>query len=222
MKQQAEFILYSYFRSSASYRVRIALGLKGIEYEYRPVHLLNNGGEQRHKQYSQLNPSGQVPTLIHNGKPLGQSMAIITYLDQIRPEPQLFPLDPYLRGLNIQACEIINSGFQPLVNLSVLQEFGSFFDVGEEKRNSWCKLWMERSLKVLENFLAPHAGDYCFGTQVTAADCFLIPHFYGVDRYGASLGNFPALTRIRASCEGLEAFRKAGPGVQPDSPAVMP
>lgn len=214
----SEFILYSYFRSSASYRVRIALNLKNIAYEYRAVHLLKDGGEQHSAAYTQINPSHQVPTLIHNGKALGQSVAIIDYLEAIHPTPALFPKDPFARGLVLQACEIVNSGAQPLHNLRVLQELEKRFSASEAVKAEWSALWIGNGLEALENFLKPYAGAYCFGETVTAADCFLIPHLANADRYKVELNSYPVLSRIRANCDKLDAFIKAAPLAQPDAP----
>lgn len=215
----SDFILYSYFRSSASYRARIALNLKQINFEYRAVHLLNNGGEQHKDEYRKLNPSAQVPTLIHGDHVIGQSMAIIDYLDQIKPEPKLFPADAHKRALVIQACEIVNSGAQPLHNLNVLQELEKRFAATETQKNEWSSHWISRGLGALEGLLAKHAGDYAFGNQVSAADCFIMPHFANADRYKIALAPYPTLTRLRATYEKNPAFQKAAPGVQPDTPA---
>jgi len=214
----SEFILYSYFRSSASYRVRIAMNLKQIAYEYRAVHLLNNGGEQHKDDYRQLNPSAQVPTLIHGDRVIGQSMAIIDYLDQVRPEPKLFPADAYQRALVIQACEIVNSGAQPLHNLNVLQELEKSFSAGDAQKSEWSSHWIARALEALENLVAKRAGDYAFGNQVTAADCFIMPHLANADRYKVPLATYPTLSRLRGTYEKNPAFQKAAPAAQPDTP----
>jgi maleylacetoacetate isomerase len=214
----SDFVLYSYFRSSASYRVRIALNLKRVSYEYRAVHLLNKGGEQHSEGYRKLNPSNQVPTLIHGDHIIGQSMAIIDYLDQIKPEPLLFPKGAFQRALVIQACEIINSGAQPLHNLRVLQELEKRFGATEAQKNEWTSFWIATSLTALENFLNKHAGNFCFGQRVTAADCFLIPHLANADRFQVPLDPFPTLTHIRANCSAISEFQKASPLVQPDTP----
>lgn len=213
-----ETILYNYFRSSASYRVRIALNLKGIPFEYRAVHLLNQGGEQHQAEYKKLNPSAQVPTLIHNGHTLAQSMAIIDYLDHVQPEPPLFPKDAYERALVVQACEIVNSGIQPVHNLKVLQELGKRFGADQAQRDQWAKDWITQGLDVLEAFLKPHAGKFCMGDRVSAADCFVIPHLANADRYHVSLDTYPTLSRIRVNCNELAAFTKAAPSQQPDAP----
>lgn len=138
-----EFALYSYFRSSASYRVRIALGLKGIDYEYRAVHLLNNGGEQLKAEYALINPSHEVPTLIHkkDGQEfaVGQSVAIVDYLDRVAPLPPLFPQDPAERAKVLQVCEIVNSGIQPLHNLRVLKLLSTKFGADENQKNDWTR-----------------------------------------------------------------------------------
>ena len=212
------FVLYSYFRSSASYRVRIALNLKRINYEYRAVPLLNKGGAQHSEEYRKLNPSNQVPTLIHGDHVIGQSMAIIDYLDQIKPEPLLFPKGAFQRALVIQACEVINSGAQPLHNLRVLQELEKRFAATEAQKNEWTAFWIATSLTALENLLSKHAGNFCFGQRVTAADCFLIPHLANADRFQVPLDPYPKLTRIRATCASINEFQKASPLSQPDTP----
>lgn len=213
-----EFILYSYYRSSASYRARIALNLKGIAYEYRAVHLLSNGGEQKAESYRELNPSREVPSLVHNGRTVAQSMAIIEYLDLVRPEPRLFPSDPYQRALVVQACEIINSGIQPLHNLKVFDALAERFGADQEAKNAWARHWITEGLVALENLLKPYAARFCLGDAVTAADCFLVPQMTSGDRFEMDDSNIPTLTRVRANCEALKAFRDASPFNQPDTP----
>ncbi|HVK61009.1 MAG TPA: maleylacetoacetate isomerase [Bdellovibrionales bacterium] len=213
-----KFILYNYFRSSASYRVRIALNLKNIAYEYRAVHLLNGGGEQFSEEYRKLNPSREVPTLIHDGKAIGQSMAIIDYLDRVSPNPRLFPEDPFQRAQVMQACEIINSGAQPVHNLRVLGQLGERFGADQTAKNEWTKYWITYGLQSLEDLIRPHAGKFCFGDQPSAADCFAMPHFANADRFEVSMSAYPTLSRVRTSCEALEAIKKAAPSVQPDTP----
>jgi maleylacetoacetate isomerase len=213
-----DFVLYSYYRSSASYRVRIALGLKGIKYEYRPVHLLNSGGEQFKDEYAHLNPSREVPTLVHGGKALGQSVAIIHYLDAIHPQTPLFPREPFLHAQVLQACEIINSGTQPLVNLRVLAELERSDDYTPQRKQIWSAHWIRAGLKAFESLLTKTAGTYCFGHEVSAADVFLVPQMYSATRNNVSLEEFPLLHRIYKNCLQLEPFQKAAPEVQPDTP----
>lgn len=211
-----EFILYSYYRSSASYRVRIALKLKGIAYGYKAIDLLKD--DQYSNEYSKLNPSQQVPTLVHNGKNIAQSIAIVDYLDQIQPNPRLFPVDPYKRALVFQACEVVNSGIQPLHNLKVLIELEKRFGADQTKKDAWRAFWIQVGLESMETFLSQHAGEFSFGDTVTAADCFLIPHLANADRYKISVSPYKTLLRIQGNCQKLTAFRESAPGVQPDSP----
>jgi maleylacetoacetate isomerase len=166
-----------------------------------------------------MNPSEQVPTLIHKGKPIGQSMAIIDYLDQIHPEPLLFPKDAYQRSLVMQACEIINSGAQPMMNLTVLRELEKRYLADQIKKDEWAYFWIEMGLKAFENFAKSHAGTFSVGNSITAADCFLIPHLTNAVRFKVSLDPYPNLQRIKASCANLDPFRKAAPDVQPDTPS---
>lgn len=208
------FALYGYFRSSASYRVRIAMNLKNLNYEYKAVHLINNGGEQHNDEYKKLNPSEQVPTLIHNGRALGQSMAILQYLDEVSPENPLFPTDPFEKARVIQFCEIINSGIQPLHNLAVTDELA--------RRGLDDKAWVihviSKGLGTLEAFLKNSAGTYCFGGSVSAADAFLVPQVFAAKRFNTPTDNYPTLMRVYENCCRLEAFQKAEPARQPDAP----
>jgi maleylacetoacetate isomerase len=213
-----EFILYNYFRSSASYRVRIALNLKGIQYEYRAVHLTQNGGEQKSTEYTQLNPSAQVPTLVHRGRALGQSMAIIQYLDEIIAEPAFFPKDPFEKARVIQACEIINSGIQPLHNLETLQELKSRAHFDHEQNTDWTAHFIRKGLRALENFLVTTAGNYCFGHELSAADIFLAPQAFAAARNGVALDEFPVIARVVKNYDAVSAFKAASPDAQPDTP----
>ena len=213
-----DFVLYSYFRSSASYRVRIALNLKEISYGYKAVHLLNNGGEQHTDEYRKLNPSREVPTLVHNGRAIGQSMAIIDYIDRVQPQPRLFPEDVYQRALVMQACEIVNSGAQPIHNLRVLDLLQKRFGADQPTRDLWAVHWIEYGLKALEAFLKPHAGQHCFGDSPSAADCFVIPHLVNADRFKVELSPYPTLMKIRETTAKMTAFQQAAPDRQPDFP----
>lgn len=212
----SEFILYSYFRSSASYRVRIALNLKNAKYDYVAVHLLKDGGEQHKADYKKLNPLEQVPTLIHNGKNISQSMAIIQYLDDIITNPRLFPTTPLEKAQVIQFCEIINSGIQPLHNVSVAEKLG-YFGLDEKSKVEWNAYWIDKGLAALEAILKETAGTYSFGGKVTAADIFLVPQVVSARRFGGHPDNFPTLMRVFENCNKLDAFKNAEPTKQPDA-----
>ncbi len=210
--------LYSYYRSTASFRVRIALNLKRVAYDLHTVNLLKGGGEQKSESYRKLNPSGQVPTLIHEGKALGQSMAIIDYLDALIPNPILFSKDIYERALQFQACEIINSGTQPLHNLGTTNELGIQAGFDQDKKDIWIKHWLTNGMRVFEKFISVYCGKFCFGNEPSAVDCFMIPSFYSVQRYSIDESKFPNCMRIAKTCLDLEAFQKAHPNAQPDFP----
>ena len=213
-----EFVLYSYFRSSASYRVRIALNLKGLAYDYRSIHLLKN--EQNAPDYTHLNPISQVPTLIHKGRVLTQSMAIVQYLDDIIAEPPLFPKDPFEKARVIQVCELINSGIQPMHNTGVLSELGHL-GLTPEQRTAWSAHFIRKGLKAIEAFLVQTSGTYCFGHQITAADAFLQPQVFAAGRNGVQVADeFPMIARIAKGYGEIEAFKLAAPDAQPDSQEV--
>ncbi len=207
-------VLYSYYRSSASFRARIALNLKGLAYEYRAIHLLK--GAQMTDEYAKLNPAKQVPTLIHEGQAIGQTMAIIDYLDHVQPTPRLFPDEPLKRALITQACEIINSGVQPLANTSTTVYLKDVLKLDEATRANWVRHWLTNGHRMLETFLANHAGDFAFGSTVSAADCFVLPHLVSAERFGAPYDDYPILKRLRATYAAGDAFKRAMPDQQPD------
>ena len=212
------FTLYNYFRSSASFRARIAMNLKGLEFDYKPVHLLNNGGEQHSAGYTDLNPSHEVPTLVHNGKVIGQSMAIMAYLDRIKPEPLLFPNEAYRNALVMQACEIVNAGTQPLINLRILGYMEKNFGITPEQKKEWIHQAFRNGLTALEAIVSKHGGEYAIGDHVTAADVCLVPQLVSTERFDFDLSPYKACNRVRANAEKLEAFKKAAPQNQPDTP----
>ncbi|RME16760.1 MAG: maleylacetoacetate isomerase [Bdellovibrio sp.] len=213
------FSLYSYFRSSSSYRVRIALHYKKIPFEYKPVHLLKEGGEQHLPSYKEINPAEEVPTLVTpDKKTLSQSMAIICYLEDIKPLPALFPKDPYLKALTLQICEMINSGIQPIQNLKVLQALGNQFHLDREGQLSWARQWITKGFLAIEKILKTHAKTFSLGDSLTAADLFLVPQIYNARRFQVDLSPFPTITQIEKNCLSLPAFQKAHPDNQPDTP----
>nr|WP_315490071.1 maleylacetoacetate isomerase [uncultured Rhodoferax sp.] len=212
--------LYSYFRSSASYRVRIALNLKGLPYEYVAVHLLKDGGQQHTADYQRINPAELVPALVDDGHAIGQSLAIMEYLDETRPElPALLPRDALgrarVRGLAQSiACEI-----HPLNNLRVLQYLENDLNLDEAAKATWYRHWITLGFTALETMLAnnPHTGTFCHGDTPGLADCCLIPQLANARRFDTPLEAFPTILRIERACLALDAFAKASPQVQPDA-----
>lgn len=211
--------LHSYFRSSASYRVRIALNLKGLPYTYVPVHLLKDGGEQHTEAYQRINPAKLVPTLVDDGHAIAQSLAIMEYLEETHPEPALLPREPVgrarVRGLAQSiACEI-----HPLNNLRVLQYLEHELKIGEAAKASWYRHWITVGFTALENILAtdPSTATFCHGHTPSLADCCLIPQIANSRRFDTPLEAFPTIRRIEEACLALDAFAQAAPQLQPDA-----
>lgn len=215
-------ILYNYFRSSTSYRARIALELKQLKYEYRPIHLINNGGEQNTESYRSLNPIGGVPTLVDDENVISQSMAIIEYLDEKYPQsPSLFPKDLFLKAKVRQLCEIINADTHPLQNLKVTTFLEKDLGIDSAKKNMWLTKWITEGLVAVEKTIQPFAKNFCFGNNVTAADLFLIPQLFSAQRFNVDTSKFKLLNQINDNCNSIEAFKKAHPYRQPDAPADL-
>ena len=211
--------LYSYFRSSASYRVRIALNLKNLPYDYAPIHMLRDGGEQLKPEYRKLNPDAVVPTLIDGDNVLQQSLAIIEYLEETHPEPRLLPKAPadraYVRSVALQiACEI-----HPLNNLRVLKYLKHTVGADDATRDAWYRHWIEAGFATLEEHLAgdPRTGKLCFGDTPTLADTCLVPQVFNAQRFKIDVTQFPTIQRIHDHASQLDAFARAAPGVQPDA-----
>jgi len=205
-------ILYHAFRSSASYRVRIALNLKGIDYEKRPLNLLED--EQKTGQYRSLNPQGLVPTLEINNLRLTQSLSIIVYLDQVFPDPALVPRDPaegaHVRSLALAiACDI-----QPINNLRILRYLSGTLMQEQYARDAWSKHWIAEGFQALEALAAPQAGRFLFGDRPTIADICLVPQMYNARRVSAPLHDFPTLLRAEENANKVEAFAAAHPDRQ--------
>lgn len=215
-QRQDQILLYSYFRSSASYRVRIALHYKKIPFKYVPVHLVKNGGEQFSAEYKKLNPQGQVPCLVINGKPISQSMAIIQYLEDICPEPRVFPTDPYEKAIVIQVCEAFNSGIQPLQNLTVLTQLEAQCAASPEAKTKWIHHWNHVGLASIEEILKKTSGTHCFGDAITAADFFLVPQVFSAKRFGVEVSLYPNILRLNETALQHPAFQLAEPHRQPD------
>jgi maleylpyruvate isomerase len=211
--------LYSYFRSSATFRVRIALNLKGVPYEIVPVHLLRHGGEQFAEVYARTNPLSLIPALDDGGQVLTQSLAIIEYLDEQYPEPPLLPADPlsraYVRAIALSiACDI-----HPLNNLRVLRYLKRELDLPDEKKDAWYRHWIELGLGQLERVVdsSGRSGRYVLGDQVTIADATVVPQIFNARRFGCDLAKAPTLNAITDRCMQLDAFARAEPSAQPDA-----
>lgn len=213
--------LYSYWRSSAAYRVRIALNLKRLPYEIVPVNLAANGGEQHSLDYVRLNPQELVPTLMDGGRVIRQSMAIVEYLDESY-EGELKLLPPTardrarVRGLaQIVACDI-----HPIGNLRVLQYLEREFGTPAEEREQWSRHWIREGFDAFEELLAenPSTGQFCEGDDPSLADVCLVPQVYNARRWGVNLSDYPTIVRINDECLKLPAFDQARPENQPDAP----
>ena len=208
--------LYNYFRSSASWRVRIGLALKGIPYEYVPVNLLK--GEQRTPEYRAVNPLGAVPVLEIDGLKLAESMAILQYLEETRPTPALLPSSPADRARVRRIAEAFNSGTQPLQNLRVLKRLESQFGADLAATNAWAGHFITEVFDGLEPLVIETAGMCCFGDQVTLADVGLVPQMASVRRFGLDPSRWATLARIEKHLVSLPAFQQADHMRQPDAP----
>ena len=209
--------LYSYWRSSCSYRVRIALNLKGVEYQTIPVHLLRDGGEQHSAEYRALNPQQLVPLLVDGDFALGQSLAIFQYLEARLPQPALLPQDPRQAARMWSFCQAIACEIQPLQNTRLVQYLGQELGLDESARSAWLRHWIGLGLDALENELrGREASPYCYGDKPTYADCCLVPQMYAAERFGA-LREWPRLQAIVARCRELPEFVAAHPDNQPDA-----
>ncbi len=209
--------LYTYFRSSASFRVRIALNLKGLAYEPAFVHLPL--GEHRGADYGAVNPQTLVPTLDDAGKRITQSLAIIEYLDETHPEPPLLPPDPPGRARVRSLSMLIASEIHPINNLRVLQHLKRTLGQSEDGVNAWYRHWIADGLVKFEADLlnGKTAGKFCYGGTPTVADCCLVPQIFNAQRYQCDLAPYPASMRIFAECMKLDAFDRAQPSKQPDA-----
>jgi maleylpyruvate isomerase len=211
--------LYSYFRSSAAYRVRIALNLKGLDYDYAPVHLVRGGGEQLKSEYRALNPDGIVPTLVDGDDVLTQSLAIIEYLEETHPEPALLPRAPadraFVRSVALQiACEI-----HPVDNLRVLKYLKHELKVPDDVKDAWYRHWIDSGFTSLEKRLASdeRVGKLTFGDTPTLADVCIVPQVFNARRFDIDLSPYPTILRIADHASQIEAFAKAAPAAQPDA-----
>lgn len=213
-----EFTLYGYFRSSAAFRARIALNLKGIKPELKFVHLLKDVGQQHAAGYKAVNPQELIPTLIHDGHTIGQSLAIIEYLDEVKPEPPLLPRDPAGRARVRQLAYAIACDIHPANNLRVLLHLRDKFGASEETRAEWQRHWISLGFAALETLVqSPDTGKFCHGDSPTLADICLIPQMANARRVNTDLSPYPTLTRIESIALAHPAFDAALPGNQPDA-----
>jgi maleylpyruvate isomerase len=210
--------LYSFWRSSSSWRVRIGLAWKGIRYRYQAVNLFKEGGDQWHADHLARSPLGKVPVLewteegrLHR---LTESMAILEYLDERFPEKPFLPADPYLRAHTRMLAEMVNSAMQPMQNLATLKYVKHVLKADE---TAWAAHWLGTGLVGMEQAAQETAGTYCVGDQPTLADIYLVPQMFGARRYGVDLATLPTLVRIEAACIKLTAFADAQPERQPDA-----
>jgi len=211
--------LYTFFRSSASYRVRIALNLKAIGCEQAPIHLRRGGGEQLTPAYTAINPQALVPALEDGGRILTQSLAIMEYLEETHPNPPLLPKDPADRALVRSMALVIACEVHPIQNLRVLNYVKATYNQTDEQVNKWAQHWIDLGLAALQEMIVaqPKRGKFCFGDAPTLADVCLIPQLGNARRYGCDLSKYPTILEIEKNCSAIPAFVNAAPEKQPDA-----
>jgi maleylacetoacetate isomerase len=211
--------LYTYFRSSAAYRVRITLNLKGLKADYRYVHLVKDGGQQHKPEYLAVNPQGLVPALVDNGQVLTQSLAIIEYLDETYPQPPLLPKDALGRARVRALAQVIACDIHPLNNSRILKYLEKELGVDETVRNIWYRHWIIEGFGALEKLLAgnPYTGKFCHGDQPMLADVCLVPQVFNARRFSVDLALYPNISHINDNCLMLKAFADAAPEKQADA-----
>jgi maleylpyruvate isomerase len=211
--------LYTYFRSSAAYRVRIALNLKGLPYEAVPVHLVRHGGEHLQDQYRAMNPSALVPTFEDEGAMLTQSMAILEYLEETHPAVPLLPQAPLERARVRALAQMVACDIHPINNLRILRYLVHTLGISDDAKNEWYRHWVREGFAALEAHLAanPAPGRFCHGDTPTFADCFLVPQVYNAQRFNIDMAPYPNIARINEACAELPAFVAAHPAQQPDA-----
>lgn len=208
--------LYSFFNSSTSYRVRIALALKGLSYSYNGINIRT--GEQKSTSYMEINPSKGVPVFIDNdGTELTQSMAILQYLDDLYPEPRLIPADPKDKARALELSNVISCDMHPVNNLRILGYLQNELEINDKQKRDWYEHWVDEGFTAVESLLARHGyGKYCFGETASIADCCLVPQVANALRFGCDLSKFEKITAIYEHCLLNPAFQKAEPKEQPD------
>jgi len=219
MPDSNSFTLYTYFRSSAAFRARIALNLKGIVPGYEFVHLLKDGGQQNAPAYTQVNPQGLLPALVHDGHTITQSLAIIEYLDEVHPEPPLLPKSPAARARVRAIAYAVACDIHPVNNLRVLNYLRKDLGRNEDEVLAWTRHWIALGFDALETMLksSPETGRFCHGDAPTLADICLIPQMANARRAKMDVGTWPTLHRIEQAALALPAFDRALPANQPDA-----
>lgn len=211
-------VLYTYFRSSAAWRVRIALNLKGLQVDQRYVHLNRDGGEQFRPTFRAVQPQALIPALSIDGLDLGQSLAIIEYLDEQHPEPPLLPQDAAGRARVRQLALSIACDIHPINNLRVLKHLASRFGATDEDKAEWARHWITLGLSAFEEQIATGpGGHFCWGDAPTIADCCLVPQWFSAQRFGMDLSPYPAIGRVVQHCGTLSAFADAHASRQADA-----
>lgn len=211
--------LYGYWRSSSSWRVRTALELKSIPFEYEAVHLVEDGGQQHHDDHKRRNPMEQVPVLEYTTddgevRELTQSIAIMEFIEEVHPEPSLLPEDTFLRAKARQLAEVVNSGIQPLQNLDLLLRLKADFEVNPRQ---WCAPYIRDGLVAYDAMQAALPGNFSVGDKPTFADICLIPQLYNARRFDVQLDDLPGLLAIEERCAKLRPFEASHPDSQPDA-----
>ncbi|WP_251359564.1 maleylacetoacetate isomerase [Kangiella sp. TOML190] len=215
--------LYSYWRSTAAYRVRIALNLKRLSYQTIPVHLVKDGGEQHKLEYRAKNPQGLVPLLEHNGQFLSQSMAICEYLDETFEGPDLLPAEPFVKAQVRSVCQAIGCDIHPVNNLRILKYLQGELSVSDEAKGAWYHHWIQQGFSALEQQLSQfnatdgEVASFAFGQEPTLADAFIVAQMYNARRFDVDLTPYPRLVAIEQHCLTLDAFKDAQPESQPDA-----
>ncbi len=208
--------LYGYFRSSAAYRVRIALNLKNLPYEMAAIHLTRDGGQQFKDEFRAINPQARVPALqLSGGEVLTQSLAIIDYLDEVYPDPPLLPVDALDRARVRAAAQVVACDIHPLNNLCTLRYLKRELKQEQAAIDAWYHHWVIEGFTALERMI--ETGPYCFGSHVTLADVCLVPQVFNARRLNVPLAAFPKIVAVEAACLKLAAFDKARPEKQPDA-----
>ncbi|WP_194726440.1 maleylacetoacetate isomerase [Noviherbaspirillum malthae] len=214
-----DYQLYNYYRSSSSYRVRIAMNLKGLEYAYLPVHLNRNGGEQFTSEFRAISPDAVVPVLVAGEKRLIQSTAIIEWLEETHPVPPLLPDSPDERASVRAMCLTIACEIHPLNNLRVLKYLTGPMGLSEEHKARWAHHWCEQGLAAVEALLQKREAsfDFCYGDAPGMADVYLVPQVFNAQRFGVDVSKFPLISRVVERCNQLQAFIDSHPNKQPDA-----